>query len=103
MCGRYQLALSGLTIATLLEVEYAAGAVQPPTWNAAPGQAHPILALDEARGANTVLRDAMWGITVPQRSDGRPARTLANARAETVAHRSLFRRAAHEARACSSR
>ena len=49
MCGRYQLALPGRTLANLLDAELAAAGVQP-TWNAAPTQVLPILGLSKTAG-----------------------------------------------------
>jgi putative SOS response-associated peptidase YedK len=94
MCGRFQIALPGQTLATLLDAEYAAGSVQP-TWNAAPGQVHPVLALG-AEGR--VLESLEWGL-VPAWAAARPAGApLINARAETVVERASFRDAVRSGR-----
>lgn len=96
MCGRYQLALPGRTLANLLDAELAAGAVQP-TWNAAPTQLLPILGL--SADGRRVLQEAEWGL-VPAwaRRPGASQRPLINARAETVAEKASFRRAVRTGR-----
>ena len=96
MCGRYQLALPGRTLANLLDAELAAGDVQP-TWNAAPTQLLPILGL--SADGRRVLQPAEWGL-VPgwARLPGRAARPLINARAETVAEKASFRQAVRTGR-----
>ncbi|MEO6867020.1 MAG: SOS response-associated peptidase [Gaiellales bacterium] len=96
MCGRYQLALPGRTLADLLDAQLAAGDVQP-TWNAAPTQVLPILGL--ASTGRRVLQGAEWGL-VPAwaRRPGSPLRPLINARAETVAEKPAFRSAVRTGR-----
>ncbi|MCW2924899.1 MAG: hypothetical protein JWM98_2303 [Thermoleophilia bacterium] len=96
MCGRYQLALPGRTLANLLDAEPAAGNVQP-TWNASPTQLLPVLAL--AANGQRVLQPAEWGL-VPAwaRRPGQSLRPLINARAETVADKPAFRTAVRRGR-----
>jgi putative SOS response-associated peptidase YedK len=96
MCGRYQLALPGRTLANLLDAELAAGDVQP-TWNAAPTQLLPILGLSS--DGRRVIQPAEWGL-VPgwARLPGRSQRPLINARAETVAEKASFKRAVRTGR-----
>lgn len=96
MCGRYQLALPGRTLANLLDARMAAFDVQP-TWNAAPTQVLPILGL--APNGERVLQDAEWGL-VPAwaRRPGSSLRPLINARAETVADKPAFRKAVRSGR-----
>lgn len=96
MCGRYQLALPGRTLANLLDAEFGAGDVQP-TWNAAPTQVLPVLAL--AADGRRVLQPAEWGL-VPAwaRRPGHALRPLINARAETVADKPAFRTAVRRGR-----
>lgn len=96
MCGRYQLSLTGRTVATLLDAELGAGDVQP-TWNAAPSQVLPVLALTPS--GRRVLEPAEWGL-VPAwaRAPGRSIRPLINARAETVVDKPAFRSAVRTGR-----
>jgi putative SOS response-associated peptidase YedK len=96
MCGRYQLALPGRTLANLLDAQLAAGDVQP-TWNAAPTQVLPVLGLS-ARGER-VIQGAEWGL-VPgwARLPGRDMRPLINARSETVLEKPSFRSAVRKGR-----
>jgi putative SOS response-associated peptidase YedK len=96
MCGRYQLALPGRTLANLLDAQLAAGSVQP-TWNAAPSQVLPVLGLS-GTGAR-VIQGAEWGL-VPAwaRRPGTDLRPLINARAETVAEKPAFRSAVRKGR-----
>lgn len=96
MCGRYQLALPGRTLANLLDAELAAGGVQP-NWNAAPTQVLPVLGLNAS--GTRVLQGAEWGL-VPAwaRLPGRDMRPLINARAETVAEKPSFRSAVRRGR-----
>lgn len=96
MCGRYQLALPGRTLANLLEAELAAHEVQP-TWNAAPTQVLPVLGL--AADGRRVIQGAEWGL-VPAwaRRPGSQQRPLINARAETVAEKASFRSAVRTGR-----
>ena len=96
MCGRYQLALPGRTLANLLDAELAAAGVQP-TWNAAPTQVHPVLGLKH--DGSRVLQGAEWGL-VPAwaRIPGRDMRPLINARSETVLEKSSFRSAVRRGR-----
>lgn len=96
MCGRYQLALPGRTLANLLDAELAAGDVQP-TWNAAPTQLLPVLGL--SADGRRVIQGAEWGL-VPAwaRRPGTPQRPLFNARAETVAEKASFRSAVRTGR-----
>ena len=96
MCGRYQLALPGRTLANLLDAELAAVGVQP-TWNAAPTQELPVLGL--TRDGRRVLQAAEWGL-VPAwaRIPGRDMRPLINARAETVIEKPAFRSAVRKGR-----
>jgi putative SOS response-associated peptidase YedK len=96
MCGRYQLALPGRTLANLLDAELAAGDVQP-TWNAAPTQLLPILGLSS--DGRRVIQPAEWGL-VPSwaRRPGQAAKPLINARAETVADKASFKRAVRTGR-----
>jgi putative SOS response-associated peptidase YedK len=96
MCGRYQLALPGRTLANLLDAQLAAGAVQP-TWNAAPTQVLPVLGLSST--GERVLQGAEWGL-VPAwaRRPGSDLRPLINARAETVADKPAFRSAVRKGR-----
>jgi putative SOS response-associated peptidase YedK len=96
MCGRYQLALPGRTLANLLDAQLAAGDVQP-TWNAAPTQVLPVLGL--AANGRRVIQGAEWGL-VPAwaRRPGTDLRPLINARAETVAEKPAFRSAVRKGR-----
>lgn len=96
MCGRYQLALPGRTLANLLDAELAAAGVQP-TWNAAPTQVLPVLGLGS--DGRRILQGAEWGL-VPTwaRRPGTPQRPLINARAETVAEKPAFRSAVRTGR-----
>jgi putative SOS response-associated peptidase YedK len=96
MCGRYQLALPGRTLANLLDAQLAAGDVQP-TWNAAPTQVLPVLGL--AANGQRVIQGAEWGL-VPAwaRRAGSDLRPLINARAETVAEKPAFRSAVRKGR-----
>ncbi|MCW2926830.1 MAG: hypothetical protein JWM86_798 [Thermoleophilia bacterium] len=96
MCGRYQLALPGRTLANLLDAELAAAGVQP-TWNAAPTQILPVLGLGS--DGRRILQGAEWGL-VPTwaRRPGSPQRPLINARAETVAEKPAFRSAVRKGR-----
>lgn len=96
MCGRYQLALPGRTLANLLDAQLAARDVQP-RWNAAPTQLLPVLGL--AADGRRVVQGAEWGL-VPAwaRMPGTEMRPLFNARAETVAEKPSFRRAVRNGR-----
>jgi putative SOS response-associated peptidase YedK len=96
MCGRYQLALPGRTLANLLDAQLAAVGVQP-TWNAAPTQVLPILGL--TGDGSRVLQGAEWGL-VPAwaRLPGRDLRPLINARSETVVEKPAFRSAVRKGR-----
>ncbi|MCB0878940.1 MAG: SOS response-associated peptidase [Thermoleophilia bacterium] len=96
MCGRYQLALPGRTLANLLDAQLAAGSVQP-TWNAAPSQVLPVLGLNPS--GERVLQGAEWGL-VPAwaRLPGKDIRPLINARAETVIDKPAFRTAVRKGR-----
>ena len=96
MCGRYQLALPGRTLANLLDAQLAARDVQP-TWNAAPTQVLPVLGL--APDGRRVLQGAEWGL-VPTwaRRPGSNLRPLINARAETVIEKPAFRHAVRTGR-----
>jgi putative SOS response-associated peptidase YedK len=96
MCGRYQLALPGRTLAGLLDAELAAGGMQP-TWNAAPSQVLPVLGLSST--GRRILQGAEWGL-VPAwaRLPGRDIRPLINARAETVVDKPAFRTAVRTGR-----
>lgn len=98
MCGRYQLAITGRTLATMLDVQPGAGvSVTESTWNAAPTQQLPVIA--RARDGSRVLERATWGL-VPgwARRTGRPMRPLINARAETVVDKPAFRSAVRTGR-----
>ncbi len=96
MCGRYQLALPGRTLANLLDAELAAAGVQP-TWNAAPTQVLPVLGLGS--DGRRILQGAEWGL-VPSwaRLPGRDLRPLINARSETVVEKPAFRSAVRKGR-----
>lgn len=97
MCGRYQLALPGRSLAALLDAQLGAFSTAP-TWNAAPTQQLPVLAL--AANGTRVLDVASWGL-VPAwaRQPGRePFKPLINARAETVATKPAFREAVRRRR-----
>lgn len=96
MCGRYQLALPGRTLASLLDAQLAATSVQP-TWNAAPSQELPILGLSST--GTRVIQRAEWGL-VPAwaQQPGSTLRPLINARAETVAEKPAFRSAVRTGR-----
>ncbi len=96
MCGRYQLALPGRTLANLLDARLAAADVQP-TWNAAPSQTLPVLGL--SADGERVLQAAEWGL-VPTwaRLPGRDLRPLINARLETVLDKPSFRSAVRTGR-----
>jgi putative SOS response-associated peptidase YedK len=96
MCGRYQLALPGRTLANLLDAELAAVGVQP-TWNAAPTQVLPVLGLGS--DGRRILQGAEWGL-VPAwaRMPGRDLRPLINARSETVVEKPAFRSAVRKGR-----
>jgi putative SOS response-associated peptidase YedK len=96
MCGRYQLALPGRTLANLLDAELAVGTLRP-TWNAAPSQVLPVLGLSHS--GRRVLQGAEWGL-VPTwaHRPGVDLRPLINARAETVAEKPAFRSAVRKGR-----
>lgn len=96
MCGRYQLALPGRTLAGLLDARLAAASTMP-TWNAAPSQQLPVMGLSP-RGER-VLQQAEWGL-VPAwaRRPGVDVRPLINARAETIADKPAFRHAVRTGR-----
>jgi len=96
MCGRYQLAITGRTLASMLDAETGAGSVQP-TWNAAPTQLLPVIAL--SGDGRRVLELASWGL-IPSwaRDPAQPWKPLINARAETVADKPAFRSAVRRGR-----
>ncbi|MCZ4495727.1 MAG: uncharacterized protein JWM25_310 [Thermoleophilia bacterium] len=89
MCGRYQLALPGRTLASLLDARLGAFDAQEPTWNAAPTQVLPILALAED-GAR-ILEPATWGLVPGWSRASGGIRPLINARAETALEKPAFR------------
>ncbi|MCW2973783.1 MAG: uncharacterized protein JWN72_2056 [Thermoleophilia bacterium] len=99
MCGRYQLALPGRSLAAYLDAHLGAMShLAEPTWNAAPSQALPVVAL--APSGERVLEMATWGLTPAwARQPGRdPWKPLINARAETVATKPAFRTALRQRR-----
>ena len=99
MCGRYQIALPGHTLASMFDATMAAADVQP-TWNAAPTQVLPVLALGDD-GA-LLLQGARWGLVPtwprPGAAGAAPSRPLINARVETVAEKASFRAAVRHGR-----
>lgn len=90
MCGRYVMSLS------LVQLEALFGKLDrlnfPPTWNAAPTQALPIIRL--GRQADFRLTNVRWGL-VPHWSKTGPdgSKPLINARSETAADKPSFRQA----------
>lgn len=96
MCGRYQLAITGQSLAGLLDAQLGVG-VTLATWNAAPTQELPILAL--GRDGQRVLDVASWGL-IPgwARRGDRPLRPMINARAESILEKPTFRGAVQRGR-----
>ncbi|WP_273146570.1 SOS response-associated peptidase [Oceanicaulis alexandrii] len=96
MCGRYVMSLS------LVQLEALFGKLDrlnyPPSWNAAPTQALPIIRL--GRQADFRLTAVRWGL-VPHWSRTGPdgSKPLINARSETAADKPSFRQALQRRRA----
>jgi putative SOS response-associated peptidase YedK len=91
MCGRYTLARIDRLIAAFPRYRFPADA--SPRYNIAPTQ--PVLALrNDGSDAVEWLR---WGLDSPWQRDGGP-RLLINARVETIAERSIWRRPLRERR-----
>lgn len=103
MCGRYQLDLPGRTIAAMFGAELAPrlDGVDVRTWNAAPTNELPVVAL--GRDGHRVVDAARWGL-VPswERSQAaagaRRSPNLINARVESVLDKPAYRRAVRRGR-----
>lgn len=90
MCGRYQLALSGRTLADLLGVRLDMSSEFCPTWNAAPSQMLPVIHANG--GSELVLQAARWGLMRSGSNEHRSKlQPLINARSETILERPSFR------------
>jgi len=95
MCGRF---VSVFTTEDLLAVAEELGGlsggdtdVESADWNVAPSRAVPLFAAD---GEGVSLVSATWGIVPAWKRDAAASRPLINARSETAAEKSTFRKAA---------
>jgi len=86
MCGRYVLKASPAELQKVFHLEHVPEAL-PPRFNIAPLQAAPVI-LDASPKELTVAR---WGLLPHWAKDAKIASRMINARAETVATRSVFK------------
>ncbi|MEW5739299.1 MAG: SOS response-associated peptidase [Myxococcota bacterium] len=86
MCGRYVLKASPAELQKVFHLEHVPEAL-PPRFNIAPLQAAPVI-LDAAPGELTVAR---WGLLPHWAKETKVASRMINARAETLAKKTVFR------------
>lgn len=93
MCGRFGLALDGLELAELLQLDLDLDDLSAlkPRYNIAPSQAAPVVRLDK-RGRRR-LQPVRWGLVPSWARDRSIASNLINARAETAGDKPSFREA----------
>lgn len=100
MCGRYVLAEDPAALVTDFGAEFVTEAFRSaqhrPNFNVAPTTLVPVVRIDAAEKPHRVLDLVRWGV-VPKWAGGKST-TLVNARGESVAHKSTFKRAFESAR-----